>query len=102
MLTNVSLARSHSAVRTDYEDTLAKTLVIDFHQTLDVEKFLPEFFALFLLCLIVWRLGKRKAKFMQADVEQSILSAVVVAMRIDRHFEKFANSLFFAERIIDF
>lgn len=36
---------------------LTNTLVIDFHQAFDVEKFLPQFFALFLLCLVIWHLG---------------------------------------------
>ena len=37
-------------------NVLTNTLVIDFHQAFDVEKFLPQFFALFLLSLIVWHL----------------------------------------------
>lgn len=37
-------------------NTLTNTLVVDFYQTFDVEKLLPQFFALFLLCLIIWHL----------------------------------------------
>lgn len=36
----------------------AQATVIDFHQTFNVEELLPEFFALFPLCLIVWSLQK--------------------------------------------
>ena len=42
---------------------LAETLVVDFHQTFDVEKFLPKLFAQFLLRLIVVSLeGKKKTE----------------------------------------
>lgn len=43
-------------VEKDDLDTLTKALVIDFYHMFYVEKFLPEFFALSLLCSIIWHL----------------------------------------------
>lgn len=67
---------------TDIKNTLTKTLVKDFHQTFDVEKFLPKLFALFLLCLVVWCLEGREIKTADIRCFLAVLALLVVVQHL--------------------